>query len=175
MLRRGYVVLSIIATTDSSATLSPVGPLRRVTYRAYLAPAVSVRDEEGFPSLPHTCLSVSPLIPRHRPLTIRPGSVRECCLRLYLIGSADGACLLRGYVYVHFRYDPETCSPRYTGLCRWASKGNVSLTSCHPSYMALAFCHGGTCTRKCVRPFAGHAKQYRPDPAALRPGPEKFR
>ena len=27
------------------------------------------------------------------------------------------------------------------------------------SYMALAFCHGGTCTRKCVRPFAGHAKK----------------
>jgi hypothetical protein len=39
------------------------------------------------------------------------------------------------------------------------SKGNVTITSCHPSYMALAFCHGGTYTRKCVRPFAGHAKE----------------
>ena len=77
------------------------------------------------------------------------------------------SCLLRGYVYVHFRCDPETCSPCYTGLCRWASKGNVSLTSCHPSYMALAFCHGGTCTRKCVRPFAGHAQGSRSDPYRL--------
>jgi hypothetical protein len=28
--------------------------------------------------------------------------------------------------------------PPLCGLCRWASEGNVSLTPCHPSYMALA-------------------------------------
>src|SRR3990172_8319152 len=49
-LRQGYAVLAISATTDSSATLSPVCPLRLSTYKAYLAPVVSSRDEEGFPS-----------------------------------------------------------------------------------------------------------------------------
>jgi len=53
--------------------------------------------------------------------------------------SANGIQLLRGYIYVHVCYDPDICSPRYTGLCRWASEGNISITPCHPSYMAPAF------------------------------------
>ena len=49
-LRSGCVVLTIFTTTDSSATLSPVSLLRLSTYKAYLAPDTSIRDEEGFPS-----------------------------------------------------------------------------------------------------------------------------
>src|SRR4030042_275189 len=66
-LRKGYVVPPLITTPGSSATPSPLSPLRLPTYRAYHAPVFSNRDEKGFPSWPHASLSVSPLIPRHRP------------------------------------------------------------------------------------------------------------
>ena len=82
---------------------------------------------------------MSPLIPRHRPLTSTPVQVKVCCLRLQLTGSASGTRLLRGYFYVHVCYDPDFCSPALRRLCRWASEGNVSVTPCHPSYMALVF------------------------------------
>jgi len=64
--------------------------------------------------------------------------VSECCLHLKLTGSASGTRLLRGYFCVHVSYDPHSCSPALCGLCRWASEGNVSISPCHPSYMALA-------------------------------------
>ena len=66
-------------------------------------------------------------------------TVKEFCLRLFVRGSASEFALLRGYFYVHFRYNPDSCSPAYCRLCRWASEGNVSTTPCHPSYMAPAF------------------------------------
>ena len=82
---------------------------------------------------------MSPLIPRHRPSTSQPVSVKGFRLRLKLKDSTSGACLLRGYFYVHVSYDPDSCSPRLAGLCRWASEGSVSPSPCHPSYVALAF------------------------------------
>ncbi|MFZ2896776.1 MAG: hypothetical protein WA008_12645 [Saprospiraceae bacterium] len=48
--RQGYSLLTISTTTGSSATLSPVCPLHLSIYKAYPAPVVSFRREEGFPS-----------------------------------------------------------------------------------------------------------------------------
>jgi hypothetical protein len=104
-----------------------------------LAPVVSFRDEEGFPSCHRSFLSVSPLLPRHCSLPYQPALVKECCLRPLLRGSASGTRLLRGYICVHVSYDPDIRSPAYSGLCRWASESNVSITPCHPSYMASGF------------------------------------
>ena len=88
-------------------------------------------------------LSVSPLIPRHRPYTLLTSMVKEFCLRLFVRGSTSDITLLRGYFSVHFRYNPDICSPALRRLCRWASEGNVSISPCHPSYMAPAFTMSG--------------------------------
>ena len=50
-LRQGYVVLALIATADSSATLSPVGTLRRATYSAYPCSCRFLQGRGGFPQL----------------------------------------------------------------------------------------------------------------------------
>ena len=100
---------------------------------------------------------MSPLIPRHRPLTSQPVSVKGFCLRIIIKGSTSGTRHLRGYFYVHSCYDPDSCSPALHWFCRWASEGNVSITPCHPSYMASGSYHDGTFTRKYALPFAGHA------------------
>jgi hypothetical protein len=52
------------------------------------------------------------------------------------------------YSSVHVSYDPDIRSPAFSELCQWASEGNVSITPCHPSYMASGSYHGGTFTRK---------------------------
>jgi len=46
--------------------------------------------------------------------TYRPGAAlpaKAVGLRLLLTGSTCGHTLLRGYFYVHFRYNPDICSP----------------------------------------------------------------
>ena len=78
------------------------------------------------------CYPATALVP------LLPLPVPGCCLHLQYRGSASGNRFLRGYICIHFRYDPGSCSPRYTGLRRWASESNVSITSCYPSYMAPA-------------------------------------
>ena len=112
------------------------------------APAISARDEEGFPSCYRSFLPVSPLLPRHRSLIRPPVSMKKCCLGLTCRGSASGTRLLRGYFCVHVSYDPDLCSPAYSGLCRWAPEDSVSTIPCHPRNMASGFYHGGTLTRK---------------------------
>src|SRR4030042_5444508 len=107
-----------------------------------IEPTCSCRFRQGRGGLPQLIaplsLSVSPLIPRHRPFTSQPVSVKGFCLRPLLKGSASGAYLFRGYFYVHVSYDPDSRSSRLAGLCRWASEGSVSPSPCHPSYIALA-------------------------------------
>jgi hypothetical protein len=51
LLRQGYVVLAIIATADSSATLSPVGTFRLSTYSAYPYSYCFLQGQGGFPQL----------------------------------------------------------------------------------------------------------------------------
>src|SRR4030042_566974 len=46
-----YVVLTLSATTDSSATLSSVGTLRQSTYSAYLCSLYFHKGQGGFPQL----------------------------------------------------------------------------------------------------------------------------
>ena len=50
-LRQGCVVLAIFATTDSSATLSPVSAFRLSTYNAYPCSCRFLQGRGGFPQL----------------------------------------------------------------------------------------------------------------------------
>jgi hypothetical protein len=82
---------------------------------------------------------------------------------LIIRGSTSGTWHLRGYFYVHVSYNPDSCSPALHWFCRWASKGNVSITPCHPSYMALALTMTGLSPARMSCPSLG-TQLPMPDP-----------
>src|SRR5713101_4147693 len=97
-------------------------PLPRGTgYRAYLAPPLSRRDEEGFSS----CSAC----PGHRAVAPTPPECPAASATLRRVlrpsPSAGGLGLQgspsRGLLGVHSRYGPMTHSPSARWLCRWAS------------------------------------------------------
>ena len=86
-------------------------------------------------------------VPRHRLCIVLSAQYIGFRLHLNWRSSASGSQSLRGYFYVHSRYDLDSCSCRLAALCLWASKGNVSITPCHSSYRASCFCRDGPRTR----------------------------
>ena len=99
-------------------------------------------------------------------LLSQPVSARKSCLRPQGRVSASEICLLRGYLYVHVSYNPDRCSSRPAGLCRWASEGNVSISPCHPSYVALAFTTTGLPPVRMRYPSLGTLPCQRPTPGS---------
>src|SRR5208337_2280111 len=93
----------------------------RAGYRVYLAPDISVRDEEGFSScLVCPCQRAAATTTPEEPIRWS-GQDRFCCLRLRDEGSTSGATHFRGHLCIHCRYGPLTRSPPLRWLCRWAS------------------------------------------------------
>src|SRR5204862_2178979 len=85
-------------------------------YTAYLAPAISRRDEEGFSSCSacpcHRAVASTP--PR---LSSRIGqiSATHAAFALTVAGSAFGSLHFRGHIHVHLHYGPMTrTSPKQT-------------------------------------------------------------
>ena len=66
-------------------------------YTAYLAPAISRRDEEGFSSFQHVLVTVLSLPPRRGEQPCRSVFGYSCCLRPYVEGSALGGFHSRGH------------------------------------------------------------------------------
>ena len=54
-------------------------------------------------------------------------------------GSASGFTLLRGTSTFTLVTTRIFAYPSFYGLCRWAPDRYVSISACHPNYMALAF------------------------------------
>jgi hypothetical protein len=114
------------------------GPLPGLAgYRAYLAPAISRRGEEGFSS----CWAC----PCHRAVASTPPkwnsrigqiSATHAAFTLTVAGSALGAFHFRGHIYVHFCYGPMTRAfPKEMPVDRLQGLGFPP--PCYPSYGLL--------------------------------------
>ena len=80
-------------------------------YKVYLAPDISIRDEEGFSScLVCSCQRAVATTPPEGP-NRRPVQDQSCCFHPRDEGSTSEATHFRGHLRIHFRYGPLTRSP----------------------------------------------------------------
>ena len=119
---------------------------RDAGYRAYLAPVISHRGEEGFLQL--LGLSLSSCC-RYHPAEVgqpcQSAFGRPCCLRPRVAGSAFGIHC-RGHLCVHSRYGPMTRNLPKGDLVDRLQKFGFS-PPCYPSYGAPDSYPGGTVSR----------------------------
>src|ERR1035437_8310662 len=111
-------------------------------YTIYLAPVISLRDEEGFSScLAYPChRAVASTPPRSR-CRVGQSSAPPCCLRPSVAGSALEFTHFRGHFRLHFHYGPVTRDLPEGDLV----DGLQSLgfpPPCHPSYGVPDSCPG---------------------------------
>jgi len=86
------------------------------SYRTYLAPVISARDEEGLSScVTYPCYHAVATTPPDVSFPFQSVSGRHAAFAIRLLARPAGFNHFRGYLCVYFRYGLATCTTCYTG------------------------------------------------------------